>query len=164
MAISGGDEQGARSQIVKTRRNKLDVLFSKLIRERDDWTCQDRGIVCRDHSVLMDCAHIFSRRHVATRWHPQNAVTLTRGSHMRFTSDPFLWVDWCNKRFGEELIDELRVAAYQSVRWTKPLREEIYQHYKGELKRIEGLRAEGVTGRIEIEPHECMHVFGDSNE
>ena len=159
MALSGGDEQGAGQAVMRTRRNKLDALFSKLIRERDDYTCQERGINGRDHTVLMDCAHIFSRRHVATRWHPQNAVTLTRGSHMRFTAEPFEWSDWCISQWGQEFIDELRRVANKPVKWPKKLREEIYQHYKGELKRIEGLRAEGVTGRIEIEPAKCMHRF-----
>lgn len=144
----------------KRRRNKLDILFSKLVRERDDYTCQHTGINRRAEPGRLDCAHIFSCRHVATRWHPQNAVALTKASHMHFTGEPFEWADWCVEQWGESFIDELRFVAHKPVKWPKKLREEIYQHYKGELKRIEGLRAEGVTGRIEIEPAECMHVFG----
>ena len=149
---------------MKNRRDKLDALFSKLIRERDDYTCRERGIVCRNSDILLDCAHIFSRRHVATRWHPQNAVSLTRGAHMRFTAEPFLWVAWCKQEFGEDLINELQQVAHKPVKWPKSLREDIYQHYKGELSRLQDLRAQGAVGRLEIEPHECMYQFTDGDK
>ena len=100
-----------------------------------------------------------SRRHVALRWHPQNAVSLVPERHMYYDQNPFKWVAWCKERFGDDLIDELQMVANQSVKWSKPLREDIYQHYRKELSRIEKLRAQGVSGRIEVEPHEIMHRF-----
>ena len=145
---------------MRTRRNKLDALFSKLIRERDDWTCRISGVSIRHSPVSLHCAHIMGRRHVGLRWHPANAVSLTAGEHLFYTEHPFEWTDWCVNEFGEDRVTELRRVANQPVKRPKTIREEIYQHYKGELKRIEGLRAEGVIGRIEIEPHEAMHVFG----
>ena len=144
---------------MRTRRNKLDALFSRLIRERDDWTCRASGENKRHEPASLHCAHVMGRRHVGLRWHPANAVSLTPREHFYYTEHPFDWHDWCVNEFGMDRLGELRFIANKPVKWPKKLREEIYQHYKGELKRIEDLRAEGVTGRIEIVPHEVMHVF-----
>ena len=146
---------------VKTRHNKLDKLFSKLIRERDDWTCRASGENKRHEPASLHCAHIMGRRHVGLRWHPMNAVSLTPAKHFYFTERPFEWTYWCEEEFGKDRVTELRRVANVTVKWPKSLREDIYQHYKGELERLQKMRLEGVTGRLEVELHPEMWRFVD---
>ena len=139
---------------MKVRRNKLDILFSKMIRERDNWTCQHTG----KKADLVDCAHIVSRRHVSTRWHPYNAITLCRASHMFFTDHPFDWADWCQERFGGDFIGELRAVSNQSVNWSKAVREGIYKDYQKVYRGMVEARRQ-TEQRIDFGPHELMHMF-----
>ena len=77
---------------------------------------------------------------------------------MFFTEHPFDWADWCRDNFGEERVAELRLISNKPVKWSKSLREEIFQHYKAELLKMELKRLD--TQRvIDFEPHECMHIF-----
>ena len=58
---------------------------------------------------------------------------------------------WVYEYLGDGLLDIVREQAY-SVRKIKPAeKEEIYQHYKRELKRMEQERLDGKTGRLELE-------------
>ena len=99
------------------------------------------------------------RRHVATRWHPVNAIALCRKDHIFFGEHDFDWVDWCRERFGYDLIEELRRIANTTVNWTPAVREDIYQHYRHEWGLMEAQRNLGITKVLEFEAHEIMHSF-----
>ena len=143
---------------MKLRLKKLDIVFSKLIRERNNYICQACCVNQRED--LLDCAHILGRRVVALRWHPKNATALCRSCHMFYTEHPFDWRDWCVDQLGEGLVAELRRISNTTVKWSKSLREEIYQHYKSELKIME-LKRLDTQLVIEFEQHSCMHEFGE---
>jgi len=113
----------------------------------------------RFESSTLDCAHIMGRRSVSLRWHPQGAVSLCRSCHIFYTEHPFDWRDWCIDQFGEDLVSELRLVASKPVKWTEKVRDEIYIHYKAELKKMEAERV-GNGLMIDFEPHEVMHTFG----
>lgn len=102
---------------------KCDILFSKIIRNRDK-----RCLYCGKTENLQ-CAHIFSRRHLNTRWDTQNAVTLCIKDHIYGIAhkEPYLFAKWLRDRFGQEYLDELE----EKARSTKPVDyEEIYKHLK----------------------------------
>lgn len=99
---------------MKIKQTGLDRLFSQYIRLRDGFTCRYSGT----KDGLMDCAHIFSRRHLWTRWHPDNAVCLARRWHMYFTEHPHEWADWARKIFGNERIDYLQHLSRSSKKMT----------------------------------------------
>ena len=141
------------------RRNKLDIVFSNLIRERANWYCEVCCTNFRYGGGMLDCAHIMGRRSVATRWHPLNAVSMCRSDHLFFTEHPFDFADWCRGHFGGDVVSELQRVANTPVKWTKKDREEIYQHYKRELKRLEEKRANGYMLKIDIVPHPLMYDF-----
>jgi len=143
---------------MKLRLKKLDIVFSKLVRERNNYICQ---ACCENkREDLLDCAHILGRRVVALRWHPKNATALCRSCNMFYTEHPFDWRDWCIDQMGEDLVAELRRVSNTTVNWTKALREEIYQHYKSELKIME-LKRLNTQLVIDFEQHPCMHKFTD---
>ena len=141
----------------KIRNKKLDTVFSLLVRGRVNDICEN----CGKATGLQDCAHIVSRRSVATRWHPLNAVDLCRSHHMYFTERPFDWVDWCKEKFGEKLIDELRLVANHPVKWTAAVRMDIFKHYEHELEQMQAARDSGILSRLDFTKHEIMHDFSE---
>ena len=126
--------------------------------------CQACGVNKRFEPATLDCAHIMGRRSVALRWHPCNAVALCRSCHIFFTEHPFDWADWCRDQIGGDLVAELRLVSNQPVKWTEKVRDEIYLHYKAELKKMEAERAKGNGLIIDFEQHEVMHKFTDEKE
>ncbi len=141
---------------MKVRLRKLDIVFSRLVRERSNYYCEN--CCTNKREGFLDCAHIMGRRSVALRWHPRNATSLCRPCHMFFTEHPFDFSDWCKDQFGEDFIAELRLVSTKPVKWNKPLREEIYQHYRKELLSMQ-LKRLDTQEVIEFEQHECMHIF-----
>ncbi len=146
---------------MKVKRKKLDIVFSQLVRERANFICQNCCICKRYEQSTLDCAHIMSRRSLALRYHPKNAVSLCRSCHMFFTEHPFDWADWCRDHFGDDLVAELRLVSNKPVKWTKVQREEIYKFYKEKLVEMQVQRTMGLQEMVEFEQHELMHVFGN---
>ena len=96
----------------KMRLHHADALFSQYIRQRDGWACRACG-----SAVLPQCAHIVSRRYRATRWSAENAVTLCKRDHMRWTHDPLGWEAWVEERFPGKLA-QIKVRARAGVERT----------------------------------------------
>ena len=142
---------------MKIKRDNTDKWFSDAVRLAADYTCQATG----KHSPppfdngAMDCAHNISRRHRATRWHPKNAVCLSRAEHMAQTDDPYRHVEFMRQYFGEDC-QLMRELANSMFKITKKDEAEIVKHYKNEIKRIQKLRGEGVLGVIELEIPEVL--------
>jgi len=93
---------------VKIKTSNLDRLFSQYIRTKANFTCK----ACKKNSGIMDCAHIVSRRSTATRWFKANAVCLCRACHMKFTADPFGWVEIVTDWMGEDKLQALRFLSH----------------------------------------------------
>ncbi len=70
-------------------------MFSKYVRQRDV-RCQWCGSM--EH---LQCAHIVSRRYLATRWDGRNAMALCRGCHFYFTNHPLEWEVFCGEVYQE---------------------------------------------------------------
>jgi hypothetical protein len=89
-----------RTAIKRKKTNattKADVLFSRLVRDRDH-ACVNCGI-----TNGLQCAHVWSRRYYSLRWKFENAVTLcsgpgTTGCHFKYTLSPAAWAEWCEER------------------------------------------------------------------
>ena len=143
---------------MRIKKKKLDVIFSQLVRERANFICEACATNKRLEQSTLDCAHIFSRRNLSLRFHPKGAVSLCRGCHMFYTENPFDWSDWCRDHFGGDLLAELRLVSNQTVKWTKKQREEIYDHYKQELRIMQGKR-ETTELMIDFEQHSLMYSF-----
>lgn len=99
----------------KKRQNYMkrsDVLFSRLVRERDG-----RCLSCGSTDFLQ-CAHIISRSYKAIRTDFDNAVALCRRCHVRYTHQPLEWKDWVEAHWPGRW-DELKGKAleYGKVDW-----------------------------------------------
>jgi hypothetical protein len=96
---------------------KSDVLFSRLVRDRDQ-TCRALGtdmVACKG---VLQCAHIHSRSYKSIRTNFENAVGLCAAHHMYYTNRPLEWEDWVKANLPGRW-DELRATAllYDRVDW-----------------------------------------------
>lgn len=136
------------------KRDKFDDVFSRLVRERTGWQCDYCGKIfdSTDPSERqrLHCSHFKSRRHKATRYHPYNAFAHCIGCHRKLEEDPYEFTSHAQLTYGEMTIDRVAHLACVPVRLKPWQMDELYLHMKSELKRIEELRGQGVTGRIEF--------------
>lgn len=95
---------------MKIKRSTADALFSQFIRNRDK-CCR----VCGKTENL-ECAHIYSRRHWATRHSPDNAIALCFVHHRKFTEDPLEFARWCDGTFGRDAMDKLSLRAHATAK------------------------------------------------
>lgn len=134
------------------KRDKYDAIFSDLIRERADYTCERCGSQEPGRkSRAIHCAHIHGRRGRSTRWDIDNAVCLCAKCHFWFTDHPTEFTLWLEEYLGHAYLDILREKALNLKKWSKSDLEEMYEHYKKELRRIECLRNDGVCGYITVD-------------
>jgi len=132
------------------KRDKYDIVFSGLIRERADYVCESCHKSYRHDTGYMDCAHVHSRKHQATRYHKDGAIALCKPCHRRFTDYPLEWGDFVRKYYGDGLTDEIKRLAHSIKKWAPGEKDLMYKHYRDELKRLEYLRRTGSTGRLEF--------------
>jgi hypothetical protein len=131
---------------MKIKIDKVDTLFSKCIRERDDHTCQ----WCGRQDGTLQCSHIYGRRHRGTRWHPDNAKTLCFTCHRKWHESPVDAFKWVEGYLGIGLLDLVREQAYAVRKLTKADKEEIYQFYKQEYERLLRERENGKIGKLKL--------------
>lgn len=132
------------------KRDKFDDVFSQLVRERTDWQCDYCGRTFHHERQKLHCSHFKSRRHKATRYHPYNAFAHCIGCHRKLEEDPYEFTAHAEIVYGEMTIERVARLACIPVRLKPWQMDELYQHMKSELKRLQELRAHGVTGRIEF--------------
>ena len=135
---------------MSVKRSKYDDIFSKCIRERNNYTCEKCGIYTPEGKARLacHCAHIHGRASNATRWDADNAVCLCAACHREFTHHPTDFYRWLKDYLGEGYLQILSEKAHSVKKWTKADKEAMYQHYKNEHKLMLQRRKEGVQGRI----------------
>lgn len=133
--------------------NKLDSIFSKLVRERVNYTCENCGTYYPEGRARMaiHCSHYYSRRHQATRYHPDNAFAHCYGCHQKLGGDPGEFYRWYVERMGEGREELIREKANSIFKRTKADKEDLYKHMKEQHKTMLEKRANGETGRIEFD-------------
>ena len=85
----------------KTLRNKLDRLFSLVVRGRGK--CEKCG---SKHEL--QTAHIFSRTYNSTRWDLDNALCLCVSCHFFFHKNPILFGEFVKEFLPENLYEVLK--------------------------------------------------------
>ena len=86
-------------------KSKADKLFSSFIRSIGycEW--------CLKQTDGLECAHIFSRRFLITRWDPINALSLCHACHRKWHDKPVEAVEWVKVYLGYDVYNELRYKA-----------------------------------------------------
>ena len=130
-----------------------DQLFSRCIRERASWTCERCGSQHAENSMGLHCSHFHGRGKWATRFDPDNCLSLCYGCHSYLGAHPVQHEQFYIEKNGQELFEIVNERANDTSlgRLAKKSEPEIRAHYRAELERMKALRAEGIVGRIEFE-------------
>ena len=107
-----------------------DRWFSLCNRIHHDWTCQMCGTQKQPGSNGLHTAHIFSRRHRATRWMPSNVLSLCFGCHSKFDADHELHREFAVKQLGIDLYDNLNGLRNRVVKVSKKDQADIARFYR----------------------------------
>ena len=127
-----------------------DSAFSKCVRERAGWRCENCGTQHDQSSRGLGCSHHHGRGNWSIRFHPLNAESLCTACHyamggteerrqavMTENEQTLLWSLKNDCGLGKE------------YKRTKGVGE-VAKHYREELKRMQSLRDQGETGRIDF--------------
>ena len=92
---------------------ELDKAFAKKVRARGK--CQRCG-----RTDMLQCAHIFSRSHMSTRWDEDNALCLCMPCHLYWAHrQPIEFTEWVMNLLGDYRFNELRMKAYRIKQWER---------------------------------------------
>lgn len=134
----------------KIKLNKLDIVFSQLVRERANWTCERCGRYFPEYSRRgIHCSHFYGRRAKSVRWHPLNAAAHCAGCHKYLESNPIEFQEWIQNHLGSHyntLID----LKNNTLKLNDTQKNDMLIFFKKELDRMKNLRYEGKIGRIEF--------------
>lgn len=97
---------------VKTLRNKADRLWSMMIRQRDGH-CRRCSRTAPE--VILQAAHVISRRYKAIRWDERNGIALCIGCHHWGHKQPVEFDWWVQELIGKETYEALRSEALAYV-------------------------------------------------
>lgn len=129
---------------------ECDKQFSKCVREAAAWTCEKCGSEHEEGTSGLHCAHFHSRGKWGTRFDPNNVASLCYGCHSYLDRTPLEKIKWFTDHVGEGMIEILQQKANDTRHGMKKMKKEISAHYRAEHKRLKALRAEGVTGKLEV--------------
>ena len=133
------------------KRDALDIVFSKAIREAYDYTCCKCEINYRHDTGYVHCAHVHTRKHRSTRWNATyGAIALCAKCHRRFTDYPVEWGDFLRRYMGDSNYDEAKRLAWATRKYTKAEKNDMKIHYREQLKSLEKQRLDGQTGNLHL--------------
>jgi 5-methylcytosine-specific restriction endonuclease McrA len=95
---------------------KCDTLFSLIVRARDAYRCRMCGYQGRPKDGIMQCAHGWERDRRNTRFDLDNAWTLCRGCHKKYTHNFTGWTAWMRKNQGDEKFEQVWARAQITVK------------------------------------------------
>lgn len=92
--------------------DKADQMFSKYIRNRDNWTCQRCGSKFAPNAPGLHCSHFHGRVRESVRFDPDNAISLCYGCHRYFDeTNRQAYCEFKQKQLGEKRYKALRIRA-----------------------------------------------------
>ena len=133
------------------KRTPLDAVFSDLVRERADWTCQCCGKHYPDRKGSgLHASHYFGRRGKSTRWFGDNVYAHCFGCHQKLGSSPHEFRSFVFEQLGEDRYDALVLRANKPRKYSKAEQKEMQAHFKAQLEHLRKRRREGEIGVIEF--------------
>lgn len=119
-----------RKKIIK----QLDSVFSKYIRERDNYKC----ITCAKDSntSVIQCGHLFSRVSHSTRWDEKNAYAQCSGCNLaheyNFEAYRRVWVE----KNGEKEYDKLYAKYSNTTKFSDSDLKFLIKYYRQKVDEI----------------------------
>jgi hypothetical protein len=137
------------------KRDKLDAVFSDLVRGRANWRCEVCGAGRDAH---LECSHIFGRAKISVRWHPDNATCLCHHHHRQFTQHPLYHAEWVREKFGVKFYDRLIRLANTPRHFKRAEKEAIYRAYKVTLAQMNVMLSDWDGSRIDFQFPDLSNV------
>ena len=132
------------------KRTPADVAFSLCVRERAEWRCENCGAQHGPSSNGLHCSHHHGRGNWEIRFNPLNGEALCYGCHSHYGGTEQRRNQSLTKQERDILIELMQDRNLgREYRRTKG-KGAVAKHYRDEFKRMQDLRASGVTGRIEF--------------
>lgn len=116
------------------KRDKLDALFSTIIRFRDRYKCSRCNKVYPSNSAGLHCSHHVPRTFKRLRWNPLNASALCYPCHMWYGGEPYESAGWLAEHLGPEKHAELMRQKQEPFKLNKTTKEDIYTLMKKDRK------------------------------
>ena len=113
---------------------KLDEVTSKIIKIRDEHTCQRCG--SKPSPRGEHWAHIYSRSRHSMRWLLLNSLVLDNGCHRYWHANPLNAQEWFREKFPYRY-EYLQAEKRKPVRQIPTIElQEIYEDHKQKLKEL----------------------------
>lgn len=109
--------------------DKLDTLFSKLVRSLAGWKCELCGK--SGETGQLHCHHFIGRRYRRTRWLTENAIAACVACHNQLEDFPLLSRDVFVKRVGSDRAEQLGMLARSGAKGLD--RDKVEQELKEKL-------------------------------
>lgn len=136
------------------KKDKLDDKYALLVKERNDYVCEDCGYQNRPEHLgckEIDCAHVFSREVAILRVHSDNALCLCRDCHNKWGKEKKSdWHGFVILKIGQEKFDQLDKLRHQVYRKREHDLNFEYKRMKEALEDMHKSRMAGTQGRIEF--------------
>lgn len=117
----------------KTKRDKRDVLFSIMIRERDNHTCQFCGKTNQTNQIQN--SHFWKRGDKATRFDPENCDALCASCHDKHEGcKQGFYREWKLKQLGTRRYNALEKRARSIKKYGEYEKTILYDILKSQYK------------------------------
>jgi len=151
MAMQGvarrGKARAVKTKGVAPREAYMDQVFSKVVRERDDYTCQHCHKSFRHDTGRLECSHHVSRRHRKVRWDELNAISLCHECHAHLDQHPLVHADFIRNQLGDQYA-VLRERSQESGKRTPAEKKALLEALKDQLAYYQKQRKQGKRGRL----------------
>lgn len=124
-----------KSPSLRSAVNKLDRVFSQYIRMRDSKEYNFKYFRCPTCGRVLpvekaDCSHYFSRRHMATRFDPDNCVAECAYDNRFNSSHLHRMGQYLRRKLGDQRFELLEWKHSQTRKWTVWELDELMMYYK----------------------------------
>lgn len=103
-----------RRRTKRSEKARKDAEARAVVMERDHYKCQLAGGMGPTCSKQMQWCHIKSRRYLATRWRPENALALCAAHHRWSHDNPDEFIPWWEREFPDRAV-AVRRALMESL-------------------------------------------------
>ena len=138
------------------KRDKYDAILSDIVRLRANFICEKCSIIdpegqAKFKSLYMQASHFRGRGSgLIARFDTDNVRCLCASCHAFLENRPDDHAYFLENLLGETRYENMRSRCNKSIKLPKPLKEEMYYHYKSEYKRLVEMRKNGNTEYIEL--------------
>lgn len=123
----------------KSLVKKIDIVVSKLIRQRDDlggfFICCSCGV--RKPSEQADAGHFINRRYMSTRWNLSNIHSQCRADNRFGEGDAAGYTLFMIDKYGRKHVEYLQALKRVPARFTDADGELMLKDFKQQLKALQ---------------------------